>query len=101
MKDMVLIFGGIVALILFIFVLLYVRLLLIIKKRTQEAAEALRGEKIFLYEESAKFMGQKSAGLKQTPGNGFLALTADKLYFKMWFPNKTLMIPVNYIINVK
>ncbi len=101
MKEIVLILVSIGLLILFIFVVLYIRLLLIAKERTQESINALKGEKILLSEKAANFFGHKSAKVKQIRGNGFLALTDKKIYFKMWLPNKTLIIPLTSIIEVQ
>ena len=101
MKEALLISGGIIIAIIVILAALYIRLILIIKERTQEALNTLEGEKILLSEKSANFFGQKSAGMKQIRGNGFLALTDKQLYFKMWVPNKTFIIPLTSITGVQ
>ncbi len=101
MKEAILIAGGILIAILVIIVTLYAKLLLVIKKQTEEALNAVKGEKILLSEKSANFFGQKSQGHTQIRGNGILILTDRMLYFKMWMPDKTIQIPLEWINKIE
>ncbi|OMD36060.1 hypothetical protein BSK56_32485 [Paenibacillus borealis] len=56
---------------------------------------------IIFSERLANFYGLSSLGPGQLRGNGWLALTKDSLMFKMYFPAKSLTIPLETINRVE
>jgi hypothetical protein len=56
---------------------------------------------IIFSERLANFYGLSSRGPGQFRGNGWLALTGDSLIFKMYFPAKSLTIPLETINSVE
>ncbi len=56
---------------------------------------------IIFSERLANFYGLSSLGPGQFHGNGWLALTKDSLIFKMYFPAKSLNIPLETINRVE
>ena len=98
MKEVILIPLGILTALIVILVTLYVRLFLIIKNRTNAALNLVKRHKIFLTDKYANFFGQNSKGMGQNRGNGILIFTDKGIFFEMWFPKKSMHIPLASII---
>ncbi len=98
MREAILIPLGILTALAVILVALYIRLLLIIKDRTNTALNLVKRHKIFLMEKAANFFGQESKGMAQQRGNGILILTDKGIFFEMWLPKKSIQIPLSSII---
>ena len=64
------------------------------RKRTRQILEKFDEISIIKLAKNANFYGQESKGWKQVRGNGVLLLTAEELFFEMWFPKKILRIPL-------
>ena len=73
----------------------------LIKKRITEILDGFKGKDIILSLGNANFFGQQSRKKTQVRGNGLLLLTAEELFFEMWYPKKQLQIPVSSILKIE
>lgn len=66
-----------------------------------EVRAQLGSEEPRLLDPSANCFGVESAGMFQGRGNGCLALTGERLVFRMWVPREQLEVPVTSLTGVE
>lgn len=59
---------------------------------TQTVKELLNSESIIKIFSGANFFGEESSGPLQIRGNGTLALTDQRLFFRLWMPQQDISI---------
>ncbi|MBN1999647.1 hypothetical protein JW935_18985 [candidate division KSB1 bacterium] len=64
------------------------------------AQEKLRGKTIIKEAPFARMIGQKSKGMWQVRGNGYLALATDTVYFFLAAPRREINIPLRNISQI-
>ncbi|MFW9852582.1 MAG: hypothetical protein ACFFDS_06550 [Candidatus Thorarchaeota archaeon] len=72
----------------------------IFKKRYNQILRSFEESQISLKATNPNFYGQFSLGRGQVRGNGVLILTADNLFFEMYFPKKKFTFPLKNIRSV-
>ncbi len=89
---------GIIGICLFCF---FAILKSIVIKQKQEIKKRFQGKDILKMSVGANCFGQETVGLAQVRGNGTLVLTEEGLFFKMWMPQKTIMIDMAEITGLE
>lgn len=72
-----------------------------VQKREVEILANYKDKPVLLVSHTAHFEGHESKGRWQFRGKGILILTETELYFELWFPSTTLVVPLLKIQKVE